>query len=366
MAADVADELGSATDVRWRFHAEEPAPLSDTADRRPAEFLDQATHRMVEAPYDIVIVLTDAPLRSSRGRYVPGLASELSRVAVISTSQLLHAPRGERRRSLDDSAVRCNAATLLLHLVGHILGAGHRTQEGSVMSPFQFDSTQRDVPEFDVEVERQLEHLIRAVPEETDRSRNSLQRLSFYAVTAVRHPREIGRALFQSRAPLLPFSLPKLATAALTPTLVIVFSAEAWDVGFHMSNATAALFATVSIVAATLYLLFIQNLSFPRKRHQSITEHTALVNITVFLILLVAMVGLYAMVGTIILTVELLVFPQNLMSSWPSLEEPTVGLADLVRTGAFISTIGVLSGALAGGLENRTIVRHLTLFRNEP
>jgi hypothetical protein len=43
-----------------------------------------------------------------------------------------------------------------------------------------------------------------------------------------------------------------------------------------------------------------------------------------------------------------------------------VGLADLVRTAAFISTVGVVSGALAGGLENRTIVRHLTLFRDRP
>lgn len=47
-------------------------------------------------------------------------------------------------------------------------------------------------------------------------------------------------------------------------------------------------------------------------------------------------------------------------------EEPAVGLGDLVRTGAFISTIGVLSGALAGGLEDRTIVSHLTLFLDRP
>ncbi|WP_226039599.1 hypothetical protein [Natrinema sp. DC36] len=179
-------------------------------------------------------------------------------------------------------------------------------------------------------------------------------------------PDRILQALENSRAPLLPLSLPKLSTAALAPTLVIVFSAESWDVGFHMSNVTAALFATVSIVTATLYLLFVQNLSFPRKRHRIVTEHTALVNVTVFFVLLLAMIGLFGLVWTIILVIELVVFPPNLMSNWPSLEEPTVGFIDLVRTGAFISTIGVLSGALAGGLESRIIISHLALFPDRP
>ncbi len=63
---------------------------------------------------------------------------------------------------------------------------------------------------------------------------------------------------------------------------------------------------------------------------------------------------------------ELVVFPPNLMSNWPSLEEPAVGFIDLVRTGAFISTVGVLSGALAGGLENRVSISHLALFPDRP
>jgi hypothetical protein len=165
---------------------------------------------------------------------------------------------------------------------------------------------------------------------------------------------------------LLPLSLPKLSTAAVAPTLVIVFSAESWDVGVHMNNATAGLFAATSVLIAAVYLLFAQNLSFPRKHHRIVTEHTALVNVTAFLVLVLAMLGLFVLVWVIILVIELVVFPPNLMSNWPSLEDPAVGFVDLVRTGAFTSTIGVLSGALAGGLESRTIVSHLTLFFDRP
>jgi hypothetical protein len=185
-------------------------------------------------------------------------------------------------------------------------------------------------------------------------------------VSLARNPGTVARTVLDSRALLLPFSLPRLSTAAVTPTLILVFSAEAWDVGINLSNLTAILFAFGSILAAAIHLQYVQRLSFPRERSQVITEHMALVNVTVFAILLVAMLGLFVLVGTIILSIELLVFPANLMTDWPSLENPSVSFVDLVRVGVFISTIGVLSGALAGGIENRMALRHLALFLDDP
>lgn len=366
LATDSAPKLGETTEIEWRFHAEEPVTLPDSTSRRPSEFLDEAMHRMVEGMYDIIVVVTDVPLLSRRERYVPGLASPIARSAVISTRTLDGAARERPPTSLEDPAIRWNAATLLLHLVGHILGASHRDADGGIMEPFRFESSRETIPPFNVAAERQLNRIASEVPAEEERSPNRLQRLMFYGRSVLRNPGQILSALLDSRALLLPLSLPKLATAAVTPALVIVFSSEAWDVGFHMSDATAALFAAMSIVAAATYLLYVQNLSFPRKQHRMITEHTALVNVTVFLILLAAMVGLFLLVGSIMLIIELLVFPPNLMSNWPSLEQPAVGLADLIRTGAFISTIGVLSGALAGGLENREIIRDIALFMRKP
>jgi len=365
-AEDAVDELASSTEATRRFYLGEPARLPDPDPRRPSEFLDRATHRMVEGPYDVVVVVTDVRLISSRERFVPGLASPLSRVVAVSTEQLRSAPRNEPVRALDDEAVRWNAATLLLHLVGHVLGARHRDADGGAMAPFQFDPARSEVPPLDVPVESSLRRMASETSAAETRPRGALQRLAFHVQSALWNPGRIAQALRHSRAPLLPLSLPKLSTAAVAPTLVIVFSAESWDVGFHMSNLTAALFAIASILIAAVYLLFSQNLSFPRQRHELVTEHTALVNVTVFLVLVLAMVGLFALVWATMLVIELVVFPPNLMSNWPSLEEPTVGFVDLVRTGAFISTIGVLSGALAGGLEDRTIVSHLTLFLDEP
>jgi len=365
-AEDTVDELAASTDVAWRFFHEEPAALPDHDPRRPSEFLDRATHRMVEGPYDIVVVVTDVHLVSNKERFVPGLSSPLSRLAVVSTENLRSAPRTESKRPLDGAAVRWNGATLLLHLIGHVLGARHRDADGGAMASFEFDSDLTAVPPLDVAIEPSLRRMAGELPAAEARPRGALGRFAFHAQSAVRNPGPIVRALVNSRAPLLPLSLPRLSTAAVAPTLVIVFSAESWDVGFHMDNVTAGLFAAVSVLTAAVYLLFSQNLSFPRKRHEIVTEHTALVNVTVFFVLVLAMLGLFTLVWGIMLVIELVVFPPNLMSNWPSLDEPATGFVDLVRTGAFISTIGVLSGALAGGLEDRTIISHLTLFLDRP
>ena len=170
----------------------------------------------------------------------------------------------------------------------------------------------------------------------------------------------------RNRAPLLPLSLPKLATAAVTPTLVLIFSAETWDVGVHMTSGVAGGFALVSILAATVYLTLIQRLFFPRKEKRILTEHMAVVNVAVFLTVLAAVIGLFVMVGLLMLSIELFIFPQDLITNWPTLEDPSVGFADLLHTSAFVSTVGVLTGSLAGGLESRAVVRHLALFSNRP
>lgn len=367
VAADARGELRDATGIAWSFYEEDPTRLPDGSPHRPSDFLDEATLRMVEGPYDAVVVVTDVPLHSRRKRIVPGLASPVGRIVVVSTRRLVSSPRGEPVRSLDSPAVRGNAARLLLHLIGHVLDVDH-DPDGDVMRPFEFDSGRREPGEFGPDARRQLRRIAPDIPDTTDvdEVRSPLGRLAFHAASGVRNLRSVARALVRNRAPLLPLSLPALTTAAVTPTLVLVFSAETWDVGIHLTDGVTALFASVSVLVATLYLTAIQHLFFPREPRRVLTEHMALVNVVVFCTVFAAVVGLFLLVGLLILGIEVAVFPPDLMTNWPTLEDPRVTGIDLVRTAAFISTIGVTTGALAGGLESRTVVRHLALFLDRP
>lgn len=224
MVRDGVDGLATATDVTWRVHCAEPDPLTDGTPRRPSEFLDEAAHHMVKQPCDLVVVVTDVPLISRGEKSVAGLASPLSRVVVVSIRRLLREPGRTSGRSLDSEPVRWNAGTLLLHLLGHVFGAGHG--DGDVMEPFSFDPSRQSVPSFDADVREHLRSVATGAPEEAV-SRGPVRRLAFHGLSLVRNPSTVASTLLHSRAPLIPLSLPRLSTAAVTPTLILVFSAEA-------------------------------------------------------------------------------------------------------------------------------------------
>lgn len=97
VTADIGPVLENATGASWSFHMEAPHRLVSDEPRRPAEFLDEASLRMVEGPYDAVVVMTDVAVVSRKQKVMPGLASTVGRVVVLSTRKHQVSPRGEPR-----------------------------------------------------------------------------------------------------------------------------------------------------------------------------------------------------------------------------------------------------------------------------
>lgn len=360
----IGGKLEQSAEATWRFHFTERTRLPNDDACRPSSFLDEASLQMVEGPYDLVVVLTDVGLVSSRRSIVGGLASPSSRIAVLSTRKLLLSPRGQPVRSLEDKVVHRNAATLLLHLIGHLMGLHHTRQTEGVMVPFTFEED-RQSPKYNPRAKAALRRAASHFPDPIQEG-GRLRRFLFHITSAVRNPLHIVKFLWQNRAPFLALSLPRLATAAVTPTFILVFTAETWDVGVNMSNASVCMFGILSILAATCYLTTVQSLYFPRSQNHRITRHMALLNVVIFLTIFLAVVGLFVMVGLLMLFVEMYIFPAGLITAWPSLENPVVSFGDKLRLAAFISIVGVLTGTLAGGLENRSVIRHLMLFLRSP
>jgi hypothetical protein len=369
LGEDVRPALEEATGIRWVFHVQEASRLPTEVPHRPSDFLDAASLRMVEGPFDAVVVVTDVALVSRAQRVVPGLVSSVGRVLVLSTRELRVAPRGEPSPTLESGPVRWNAATLLLHLLGHALGLDHRGEPaGSVMSPFSIDPARQGLPAFSERSRGRLGRLATEFPEREDRDEGTLSELAFHLSSAARHPRKVLTPVWRSRAPLLPLYLPRLSTAAVAPAFILVFTAEIWDAGFHMTDGGVWLFALVSVLASTIYLSVAQNLFLPHKEKRFHTEHLAVVNVAILLIVLFAILGLFLMLILLMLVIQIFIFPPDLVREWPSLELGTavITLSDQIRIAALISTIGVLTGTLAGGLESRELLRHLALFRRDP
>ena len=96
----------------WDFHRERPIRLPDHSPRQHRPSCRTASLRMVEGPYDAILVLTDVALGVQEGPIVPGLASDAARVMVLSLDRLRLSERGAPPRHLDSEAVVWNGATL--------------------------------------------------------------------------------------------------------------------------------------------------------------------------------------------------------------------------------------------------------------
>lgn len=359
---EASSELERSSGRGWKFHYIEPLRLGSDERRHAGDFLGEASLQLVEGSFDLVVILTDVALISRRERTVFGLASPLTRTVLLSTYRLREADRGQRHLE-KASSVRRNAAALLLHLVGRTLGAKVQPTNGGAMAPFQLEAGRTAAPEF--QESAGLESLTSAFKEREHLVRGPIDDLWLHLRSALRHPRLVLFALLRNRAPLLPLRMPALAAAAVAPTFILVFSAEFWDAGLGMTNFIASAYAAISIVAATLYLCFAQRLFLPRKESRVLPEHLAVANIVIFLSMLLAVVGLFVMVAILALVIELWVFPPDLIATWPTLENQSVDFADLLRIAVFISTVGVTTGALAGGLHRREVLREMALFQTE-
>lgn len=358
LIGDVGAELEKASGRSWRFQPGETLKLETDDNHSGADFVGEASLRLAEGSFDLMIVITDAPLLSAQDRIVSGVASPLTRICVLSTRQLRKAARGPDL-PLDASAVRWNAATLLLNLIGRVLGARPDARDGA-MARFVIDPARGRAEPY--VPRKEIRSLSDRFVEREYRVTGGVSSLWAHIRSIAHDPKLLVQGLIRNHAPFLALRLPGLAAAAIAPVFLLVFTAEFWDAGLGMTNATAIAYAVVSICAATLYLAFSQRLFLPRKDSPVIPRHLAVANVVIFLTILLGIVGLFAMLVLITLAIELWVFPQGLISTWPTLQDPEVTLLDKLRLAIFISTIGVTTGALAGGLQRRNIFRQLALF----
>ena len=360
---DVKPELEQSSGMPWNFDITDAVRLETDEARRPSDFLDSASQRMAEGPYDLMAVITDVGIMSRKHLLVPGLSSSVSRIMVLSTRKLITTGKGEENLELNHSKSRYNGAALFLKLTGHIFGLRRtRAVPRAVMNIKDFHRDLQKVPSFSEAEQKKMHERASDIPDRELREGNWLESFIFHILMSLRHPREFFRPLLVNKALFLPLSLPGLATAAVAPAFILVFTAEIWDVGLGMTNTTAIVYAIVSVLLASFYLVSIQSLFLPRKEKRVVTEHLAVANSVIYCSIFIACVGLFLLVGVLMLLLEFYVFPAGLMQTWPTLETGTIGLEEQLRLAIFISTVGVTTGALAGGLDKRTVVQQLALF----
>lgn len=355
----VTKEIEDTTQAQWEIKVGVPVALEDGTAQQVSDFLDPALTMMTDGKLDLVIVLTDIPISGQDRALVYGSYSKTARVAVMTTRKLLEGSDAELKRDLDDKDVIENGAVLMLHLIGHIIGVAHQFYKDHVMAPFRFTKNRGEF-RYGEKVRKRFRKQARRLPDQKVEVAGLLMSFVFHTASAFRNLREVIAPILKGRAFRIPMAMTGMTTAALIPTLVLVFTAEIHDAAFYMSSRVAVAFAFATILFGAIWLGFVQSLYFPRKDKETLTEHAAVVNIVVFFSLIQALIGLFVVVGIFVWVLEQYVFPNALVEKWTALPEATLEMK--LRLCVFVSTLATLTAAMAGGLDRRQVIRHFSLF----
>jgi hypothetical protein len=282
----------------------------------------------------------------------------LSRVlqsAVISTSRL--DPKAWDAHSDDDERVQTmtkHLVRLMMHAITHWNGL-QQTALHDNSEAIGFDANQR----------HQLETNLRELADSRlEEDTPSIEPLTFTCRALWRNRRDLARAIWEARPWQFPLRLSRLTTAAASAVLLMLMTAEAWDLGMNQTHHMTVSIAAVVTIATTIYVLKRQRLLVHRPGH-SLTEQIVLTNAATSCIVLSGMATTFVclFLGAFLLSMAL--FTDAVASAWAAAVPGSIRLTHYISLAGFISSLGITVGALGASFEQHHYFRHVTFVDEE-
>lgn len=332
----------------------------------PVKLLDTAVVERNLKRWDYTVVVTPVDLI---GHYKADALAAVSRTlesAVVSTARIdPKAFRGILDKDVRLKRLSHRVFVLVLHCLGHMMGLDH--DEGTSNAMFDFKSVQELDGNRELN-EAQIERLLLELEETADhRLEETSHRDSatpiFYAKAAWLNRREIIDAIVDSKPWYFPFRLSRLTAAATSAMLVLLVTAEIWELGTSQSVNSVVTLSTSAIVATTVYILIRQKLLVRRER-RSLSEQNVVTNIATFSIVLAGMLSTYAFLFLATSTLGFTLFDSRLITHWTNGDQPFVNGHYLILSG-FIASLGIFIGSLGVSFEDQHYFRHITFVDEE-
>ncbi|NNC47030.1 MAG: hypothetical protein HKO13_01175 [Sphingomonas sp.] len=322
----------------------------------PLDFLELGFAEKTERNLDFLIAVTEVDLSARGAAYTLAFTSPVTNVAITSTRRLEPSFWGN---DANDDVVVDRLSKLLLFAFGKLVNLASSPDSTNAMH------TISDVTDLDASRtmrEEQWETMRNQLPREAHDMRTSQNFAWFFAKQIARNVPEIAKAITNANPFALMFKLPTMIAAALSVIVVLLFSAETWDVANAMTTGQSVLFSAVSIAAALFLLYRAFALEAVVSRQGFFTESMVVTMAATFLTLLLTILLLFAAFAFIMYVGVVSVFPPALMDNWPTTGEADSQL-DHIKLSAFLAAMGVLAGSLGGRSDSKTIIRNV-LFSN--
>ena len=346
------------TDVHAGGQEVEPVDLLDTG----------ATERRV-AGWDFAFVVTGADLRARFRPFTLATPSQALDVAALSLARL---DPGARRPDLTDDERQAQfahrLAALALHAFGHLNGLDHEAREEVVMhapqSPADLDVCTLEYTEPNrTEIESEVADVADPrLEEETAFER--LGDMAFSLRALARNWNDVADAVLQIRPWRFPFQLSKLTTAAASTLIVLVMTAEAWDLGARQPLARVVALSLLAVVGTRAYLVRKQGL-LAHRHGQVRTEQQVVQSASILLALGLGMSTTWALLFGTTLVLRVLFFDPDVLNAWAGSLGHEVGPDDVLAFAGFVAALGIGVGALGASFEDQTYFRHVAYVDEE-
>ena len=324
----------------------------------PLDFLEIGLAEKLERDLPFLLIVTEVDLASSSLAYTLALPSRLTNVAVLSTRRLDPGFWGD---APDAERTSARLASLMLHCLGHLNGLEHAPGPANAMYALEGVEDLDRMTELDGD---QLARVARMLPREARERSARDRKLRFAARMLVEDAGAIARAVVDANPLRLLAMMPTMLAAALSVIVVLLFSAETWDVASAVSLPQVTAFSLMCLASAVfvLYRAFAFDALLSRDRR--ITESGIVTVAATLLSLVLTLVAMFALFGGLMALVILTVFPERLMESWPGDGTATTAV-DHLKISAFLAAMGVLAGSLGGRSDSRDLVRGVLFITEE-
>lgn len=352
----------------WRMPAlERDAPATPVREE-VVSLLDLGVLERQAKNWDFALVVTGSDFRSHYKPFALGAPSRMLSVAALSTNRV--DPHASGRGPFPGERVEVMARrlyALALHLFGHLAGLEHSDEPRDLMYDVGAVSDLDAMERFS---DGDLEELARELAAVADvrleerKGRRPRGRLGFYLRAAWHNRGALVDAVQHARPWQFPFRLSRLTTAALSALLILMITAEAWDLGMSQSPRFVVLLSAVTLLVTCGYILRRQQL-LVRREVARLTELTVVTNVSVVVTVLLGMLTTYAGLFALTLLGARLFYGRHLIQGWAASLDGDVRPEHFFIFAAFVASLGILIGALGASFEEHSYIRHVAYVDEE-
>ena len=359
----------------WQFPTVVRREMAADGPIEPVTLLDYGVSERDARRWDFALVVTQAELASHFKPYALGVPSQAAQTAVASTARIdpeaLPALPGER--PAEDAPERYEVLgrrlyALLMHLFGHLGDLGHDDDPDDFMfAPRAITDLDRMQAYLQEEARADLLEELHDVAdvrleEQTGTSRR--RRARFYVQAAWQERGDIASAIGQIRPWTFPLRFSRLTAAAVSTLVVLLTTAEAWELGMTQPVWAVALLSAVSLGGASVYLVRRQHL-LSRRRTPRLSEQRVVTTVAVAAAVGLGMATTYALLFGLTLGLGLTLFSDALVEGWAASVKGPLGWPRYLSLAGFVAAFGLAIGALGASFEEQGYFRHVAYADEE-